>query len=787
MVSGMDRDSFVTALTQGTQTKIDKANQSITSLEWKQEAYQGLTDQVLSLEDDFLSYTSSKSVVDASLYEKNVITTQGNADSAKFVTASGASAMTSYVAIQGVTQLATSATTVSNAKTTGTGINTSLDFTKTSPVSNLSGKALQFGVYNSKEDRFDGIGTFEFGESYTGENGKSVTIDYTADAETLASQLNEYAKQNFNSDDISISFKVDNGRLSFDLSGKNVTNETQINNKGTLGDKAGGYKTNALSVLGGDTSAALPVKTFSENAGTYTQSLNSEKSAVQLLKDNKLTIAYGSNEAKQINLLTQEDGITESSSMEEIQAAIQKNLNQVFGSTAPVKAEIVDNKLTLKVADDDNSSLTISSDNKAFLKNLGIEPNTSNKVSRESSIFTNMDKLGITLDGSYATDDEKKAALSEKLSNLTINGVKIDGITADTTVDAMLDKINASKAGVKATYLASSGKFALIATETGEGRTIDLGAADGAASQIFAGESKDGQNAKMTISYGGSVSEELSSSSNNFNIDGLKVSVTGTFGYDQASGEFDSSKQVTFSAASNVDKAKDRVKEFIEAYNKIVEETNTHVTKRPDSGYPPLTEAQEDEMTESEIEKWNKKAKEGILYNESTMRDFSSALHGMMAKVLRDGVSYQDMEDIGITMSDDYFDGGKLVFDEEKFKKAMEAEPEKVSRVMTGSGSSSSGLASVINKEFTVYATRYATRNGGSYGRLAEEAGSAKLPLTAVKNNIYNQIKEKNSLLDTLKDRLKQQQERVIDQFTRMESLINNYNTQSGYLSSLMG
>ena len=48
------------------------------------------------------------------------------------------------------------------------------------------------------------------------------------------------------------------------------------------------------------------------------------------------------------------------------------------------------------------------------------------------------------------------------------------------------------------------------------------------------------------------------------------------------------------------------------------------------------------------------------------------------------GVSYYDLEKIGISFSDDYTAGGKIVFDEEKFKTAMDSDPEKVSDLFTG-------------------------------------------------------------------------------------------------------
>ena len=50
---------------------------------------------------------------------------------------------------------------------------------------------------------------------------------------------------------------------------------------------------------------------------------------------------------------------------------------------------------------------------------------------------------------------------------------------------------------------------------------------------------------------------------------------------------------------------------------------------------------------------------------------------GIFSSMMMNGVSYDDLEKIGISFSDDYTAGGKIVFDEEKFKTAMDSDPER--------------------------------------------------------------------------------------------------------------
>lgn len=91
-----------------------------------------------------------------------------------------------------------------------------------------------------------------------------------------------------------------------------------------------------------------------------------------------------------------------------------------------------------------------------------------------------------------------------------------------------------------------------------------------------------------------------------------------------------------------------------------------------------------------------------------------------------------------------------------------------------------------MEDSLTPYATRYASKNGNSYGRLVEVAGTEKKPTTLMSNQIYKQLKEMQETVDKLQAQLKVEQDRYISQFTTMESLLNQMNTQSSYLSQLM-
>ena len=182
---------------------------------------------------------------------------------------------------------------------------------------------------------------------------------------------------------------------------------------------------------------------------------------------------------------------------------------------------------------------------------------------------------------------------------------------------------------------------------------------------------------------------ELVRGSNTFDLNGMNVTVKGTFGYEEVKDpsnpnapgkvELTNKDAVTFEAVMETDKTVETVKTMIEDFNKILELVNKELTTKPNRKFAPLTSAQEDEMTESEIEKWNEKASAGMLFNDSDLRGLANSLRFLVS-------TDSTLKEMGIGVSSNYSDNGKLTFDEEKFRKALEADPEKVRVGVYGPG-----------------------------------------------------------------------------------------------------
>lgn len=789
LASGIDRDALIEQMTARTTSKITAKKQAMTKLEWKRDAYRSVSNKIIDLQDNYLSYSATKSLKNSDFFAKNQVSVQGDPDYTKYISATGNADTASRVSVLGVNKLATSATLISGEKKTDSAITlggiSESDFSnKEIKTSNLSGTKLTFGTYSITDKKFTEEATFTFPTSYEkkvdGGKTETVTIDYTAaSSKDIVDQLNKAL------DSQEFLGKDGKSGIKFTLNGDKI----QISQTDSITDKGKSCvireTSSALKSLGfnsgnmnkDDIDNGISLDEFNRHTSSFEAAAITKQPLSGYLKGKSISVSYG-GQIKNIELIGDKEEIKDFSAF---QSSLQAKMDKAFGSgKVTVGKDSKDSKGRLTfTATDSRQTLQISADSKELQNALGITSTQSNKISTGSSLWENRAKLGLE---KYDT----KEKLNKALENFTVNGTKIDNITADTTVDGLLTAINNNKdAGVTATYLGSANKFVLSSNEKGKGREISLGAdpkdTTDAANIIFGGdkkESHDGTDGEMSILYNG-VKTTITSSSNTFSIDGLDIKATNTFDTGSATAE----GGVSFTASADTEKVTETVKKFIEAYNAMIDEVRTQVTTKPDSNYGPLTEDQKNEMNETSIKNWEDKAKEGILYNSSALKDLDNATQGIFSSMMMNGVSYDDLEKIGISFSDDYTAGGKIVFDEEKFKTAMDSDPEKVSDLFTGTH----GIVNTIDSTLSTYATRYASKNGNSYGVLIEEAGSEKLSLTLTNNSIYKELKDMQETITNLQSQLSTEQDRYISQFTQMETLINQMNSQSSYLSQLGG
>ncbi|MBR5229700.1 MAG: flagellar filament capping protein FliD [Firmicutes bacterium] len=758
LASGLDRDSLIEQFTAATRSKIAKQKQQQQKLEWTQTAIRNITSKIYNFSNSFTSYSSATNLTSKALFSRSQISAVG--ENSKYVSVTGTAASAENLSISRIKQLASNA-----SMSTGSVSAKTLSTAEISATGNLSDK---------KE-----ISAIEGDALYVRYGDKLYSVSMKAgatDAASAATMINEQLKTVEISGDKTLAdvmkAGVEGGKLSFET--VNNANGNKLELAGGTGDilKDLGFGSGSDIKLSG----ADGGKVVAENDASVTK----EVTLYEHLSEKSITFNY--NGQKQTIKL---DKYNENATLQTMADDLQTKLNETYGR-GRVQVETDGKSLSFKTilpagGDDTSASFSIVSGKDLVGDNgiFGVKEGASNRINMSATLEN----------AGFAAGRDFSTALDGDNYNLVINGVKIEGITKDSTVNDIVKAINDSKAGVKVSYQSISDQFVITSTEAGASGKIDFDVPAGQnnlATLMFgtpdATNFKEGKDAILSVKYPGSEEEiDITRSSNSFDLDGISVTLKGTFGY-EGDNKIDT-EEISFSASVDSEKTTKAVKDMVTAFNEILELVNKELTTKPNRDYAPLTDEQKDEMTESQIEKWEEKANSGLLFGDSDLRAMASSLRSIINSADR-----SKLAEMGITVSENYSDNGKLVFDEAKFKAALEKDPESVHELLNRASSKNEDGTKVqggLLTKMSEIMDRYGRTTGASKGILINRAGSVHAPTSVLSNSIQKQIDSLDDLIDSLNNRLKTEQDRYIKQFTSLETLISQMNSQSSYLSGM--
>ena len=133
--------------------------------------------------------------------------------------------------------------------------------------------------------------------------------------------------------------------------------------------------------------------------------------------------------------------------------------------------------------------------------------------------------------------------------------------------------------------------------------------------------------------------------------------------------------------AQDQDKAVENVKKFVEEYNALLDDLVKRYGENKYRDYGVLTKSQEEGMTKDQVDKWNEKAKSGLLFRDSYVRSIIGDLRDAVINRVQSAPGrYSTLSSIGITAKDQT---GHLQLDEAKLKNAIAAEPDAVYRLIS--------------------------------------------------------------------------------------------------------
>ncbi|MBS4887246.1 MAG: flagellar filament capping protein FliD [Clostridiales bacterium] len=757
LASGLDRDSLIESMTQGTTSKIYKQQQKKTSLQWEQTAIRNITDKMIAFSDKYLStYSSSTNLFSSTFWGRNNISVLGS--NSKYVSVSGSSSTADTLSILGVKQLAKKAQMTSGSAASDGILKTGKIDLSDQKAENLEGKTIEIN-YGDKNYTV----TLPSGSDYKYDSVDNIVKSLNKAFENVeldgGKKLNDVLAVETKGDRIVFKDKVNNGNI-FKLTGG-----TALSHLGFKDKPDSEFKEMDI------TSAGLEsVRDITED------DIFTKTPFIDRIAGKELTFTY--NGVSKSIKLPEKDALNNGNILDTLRTSMQKQLDDAFGD-GRIKASANSGGLQFKTTvpgggNDTSSVLSVSSGSAGLLGEngaLNMNYGESNRVNMEAKISESglrTFKEGTTFP-----------------ATITINGVDIKVEESD-TVRTLMDKINNSDAGVEVNYQNSSDKFVFTSKKDGASGKISVG---GDFKNIFGTSfnKTDGQDAIVAVKYAGSDEVvEIVRDSNSFKIDGMTISVNGEFGYKAGAGgklELDkTSDPVTFDAKVDEDKIVETIKKMVEEYNEIIELVGKETGIKPNRDYEPLTSAQKAEMSESEIEAWEEKAKEGLLFNDNDLKGLSNSLRFVVSTA-----DQAALKKLGITTSSTASDKGKLSFDESAFRAALKTDPEGIREMFTkertvdenGVATGVNGIAVNMKSAFD----KYAKTLGEPKGILIERAGSIKSPASITQNSLYKQMEQIDKRISDLQDVLKMEQDRYIRQFTALESVIAQMNSQSGWLS----
>lgn len=124
----------------------------------------------------------------------------------------------------------------------------------------------------------------------------------------------------------------------------------------------------------------------------------------------------------------------------------------------------------------------------------------------------------------------------------------------------------------------------------------------------------EGQDAEIELN-----NATFTSAANNLTINGMTITAL-----------TESSDTITLTTANDYDGIYDTIKKFIKGYNELINEMDKLYNADSSKGYEPLTSDEKKEMSDSEIEDWEKKIKDSLLRRDSTLSDVSSVMEEVM-------------------------------------------------------------------------------------------------------------------------------------------------------------
>lgn len=428
------------------------------------------------------------------------------------------------------------------------------------------------------------------------------------------------------------------------------------------------------------------------------------------------------------------------------------------------------------------------------LKKSTVSDQTKATVTASGNAVTGVQKLNVisTAQTGYLTGAKLDSSVTKDttMSSLgiaaeeTINVKSGDGTTQEIKIastDKLGDVIDKLKeAGLNANFDNGNKRIYISAKNSGEAGDFEITASDSKVLDALGlNTALTDPNKEAAVKLDGSDAViklngvEYTNTTNSFSINGLNITATGI------TGDKDEDA-ITISTAVDSQGIYDKIKDFLTEYNDIVKEMSSLYNADSAKGYEPLTDDEKDAMSDSEVEKWETKIKDALLRKDSTLNTLMTSMSNAMSKVYEvDGKKYS-LSSFGIsTLS--YFTAA----DNEKGAYHIDGDSDDANT----SGNTDKLMAAINNDpEAVVDFMKQLTT--GLYTAIDKQMKSTTLSSAYTIYNDKQMQKEYDNYTKVLKEwekKISDKEDYYYKKFSAMETALGKLNSNSSYLTGMLG
>lgn len=277
----------------------------------------------------------------------------------------------------------------------------------------------------------------------------------------------------------------------------------------------------------------------------------------------------------------------------------------------------------------------------------------------------------------------------------------------------------------------------------------------------------NGQDAEIYLN-----GAKFENNTNTFEINGLTIT---------ALNETKDGEVITVTTENDTDGIYDMVKNFLKEYNSIINEMDKLYNADSAKGYEPLTDEEKEAMSDSEVEKYEKKIKDALLRGDSNLSSISSALKEVMSSGITVNGKTMYLSNFGINTLG-YFNAA----DNEKNAYHIDGDPDDAST----SGNADVLKSMIANDPDTVI---------GFFSQLSKDLYAKMDDLSRSQQgyrsygSFFDDIKMKNDYNDyttkikELEQKLNDYEDKWYAKFSKMETAMAKMQSSANALTGLLG